>query len=39
MRKRRFIHNEEGVLVDEVVIRQRNQEAARVAEKEASKSG
>jgi hypothetical protein len=33
-RKRRLIRNEEGVLVDEVVIRQRQREAARKAEKE-----
>jgi hypothetical protein len=33
-RKRRLIPNEEGVLVDEVVIRQRQMEAARKAEKE-----
>jgi hypothetical protein len=33
-RKRRLILNEEGVLVDEVVIRQRQREAARKAEKE-----
>jgi hypothetical protein len=32
--KRRFIPNEEGVLVDEVVIRQRQREAARNAQKE-----
>jgi hypothetical protein len=32
-RKRRFIRNEEGVLVDEVVIRQRQREAARNAQK------
>jgi hypothetical protein len=33
-RKRRFITNEDGVLVDEVVIHQRQREAARKAEKE-----
>jgi hypothetical protein len=33
-RKRRLIRNEEGVLVDEVVIRQRQREAARKVEKE-----
>jgi hypothetical protein len=33
-RKRRLIQNEEGVLVDEVAIRQRQREAARKAEKE-----
>jgi hypothetical protein len=33
-RKRRLIRNEEGVLVDEVVIHQRQREAARKAEKE-----
>jgi hypothetical protein len=33
-RKRRFVLNEEGVLVDEVVIRQRQREAARKVQKE-----
>jgi hypothetical protein len=33
-RKRQFIQNEEGVLVDEVVIHQRQREAARKAKKE-----
>jgi hypothetical protein len=33
-RKRRLVRNEEGVLVDEVAIRQRQREAARKAEKE-----
>jgi hypothetical protein len=33
-RKRRFIWNEEGMLVDEVVIHQRQREAARNAQKE-----
>jgi hypothetical protein len=33
-RKRRLIQNEEGLLVDEVAIRQRQREAARKAEKE-----
>jgi hypothetical protein len=33
-RKRRFIPNEEGVLVDEVAIRQRQRQAARKVEKE-----
>jgi hypothetical protein len=33
-RKRRLIQNEEGVLVDEVAIRQQKREAARKAEKE-----
>jgi hypothetical protein len=32
--KRRFIPNEEGVLVDEVVIRQRHMEATRKVQKE-----
>jgi hypothetical protein len=33
-RKRRLILNEEGVLVDEVVLRQRQREATRKAQKE-----
>jgi hypothetical protein len=33
-RKRRLVSNEEGVLVDEVVLRQRQREAARNAQKE-----
>jgi hypothetical protein len=33
-RKRRLVRNEDGVLVDEVAIRQRQREAARKAEKE-----
>jgi hypothetical protein len=33
-RKRRLIPNEEGVLVDEVVLHQRQREAARIAQKE-----
>jgi hypothetical protein len=32
-RKRRFIPNEEGILVDEVVLRQRQREAVRNAQK------
>jgi hypothetical protein len=33
-RKRRLVRNKEGVLIDEVAIRQRQREAARKAEKE-----